>query len=713
MQLAFHITLSNGDTFEWTFAGERLAIGRAPEADLRLGQHTQEMVSWQHLEIVETATGQIVFTDLESTNGTFLNGNRVSAPQPLVVGDLLALGQTGPQIKVLSCQAASAVPAKVAPHLGQHLGQLGELARQHRWLLLGLAALGLLVLFLLAALPPGDETAEPPPGAASDPADPATEPPADPTPPPDPNGLAARAETILRTHCHRCHGQNGSNEGGFNYVLNLDAMLDAGLVVSSEPADSDLWVRMSEAEMPPPDEERRPTPAEISVIESWIRTGAERFYEPVEIEFVRDEVILSILRDDLLQAEARARPFLRYLTLTHLANAGISDDELQTFRNALAKLLNSLSWKRNITNPTAVDDGKTIYRIDIRDYDWSDSVWKDVLAANPYGVTSNLAAAQACRTMTQSALPVVRADWFVFAASQPPLYHEVLQLPRTDRALEEMLKISASRNIQRESVQRAGFVRSGVSQHNRLIERHDSPYGAYWKSYDFGSSNGLQSLFDRPLGPAAALPERWHARAFAHDGGEIIFNLPNGLQGYLLVDSEGNRIDKGPTSIVTDPKQPDRAVVNGISCMSCHYAGIIVKDDEVRANVLQHAAAFPERDVVYAIYPSADTMRAAMEEDRQRFQQAVEALGSRITAQGEPVVNMSLRFQAELDLPLAAAEAGLKPDQLQALIQRQSSLGRQIGTLLLPAGRVKRDVYQDAFPEIIHSHGAAIPFQAR
>ena len=43
---------------------------------------------------------------------------------------------------------------------------------------------------------------------------------------------------------------------------------------------------------------------------------------------------------------------------------------------------------------------------------------------------------------------------------------------------------------------RAGFLKSGVSDHNRLIERHESNYGAYWVSYDFKRVGGgaLQDL---------------------------------------------------------------------------------------------------------------------------------------------------------------------------------------------------------------------------
>src|SRR5207237_1309513 len=84
-----------------------------------------------------------------------------------------------------------------------------------------------------------------------------------------------------------------------------------------------------------------------------------------------------------------------------------------------------------------------------------------------------------------------------------------------------------------------------------------------------------------------------------------IFSLPNGLQGYMLVDAKGKRIDKGPTSIVSDPKRPDRAVENGLSCMSCHARGIIPKADQVRAHALKNARSFAaaELDAVKDLYP--------------------------------------------------------------------------------------------------------------
>ena len=41
-------------------------------------------------------------------------------------------------------------------------------------------------------------------------------------------------------------------------------------------------------------------------------------------------------------------------------------------------------------------------------------------------------------------------------------------------------------------------------------------------------------------------------KAFVHDGGEIIWSLPNGLQAYLLTKASGGLLARGPAAIVED-----------------------------------------------------------------------------------------------------------------------------------------------------------------
>ena len=95
----------------------------------------------------------------------------------------------------------------------------------------------------------------------------------------------------------------------------------------------------------------------------------------------------------------------------------------------------------------------------------------------------------------------------------------------------------------------------------------------------------------------------------------IIFELPNGLLGYFLVDNAGDVIHKGPTGIVRQiaggPQNLQSVIVGGMSCMSCHHAGILKKNDQVRDFVAADTEIFNQiaKSKLAAIYrPVAETM---------------------------------------------------------------------------------------------------------
>jgi cytochrome c553 len=510
--------------------------------------------------------------------------------------------------------------------------------------------------------------------------------------------LAQRVHDMFKANCHRCHGQDGENEGGLNYVVDLRTLVSRNKVVPGKPDDSLVFQRMTAKSrpMPPRSEKVRPTDAEIAALKQWIEDGAPSLESAADDrEFIADADIVQHIHDDLQKVEERSRRFTRYFTITHLYNAGRSEDELQTFRLALSKLVNSLSWERDIEVPRPIDPARTIVRVDLRHYQWTPEVWKRVLGEYPYAVKRAGATARAVYAATDCDMPYARADWFVFAASRPPLYHDILEMPLTDRELERRLAVDADANIRNEKVARAGFNSSGVSSNNRLVERHRSGYGAYWKSYDFANNQDRKNLFAFPLGPSTT------ASSFQHDGGEIIFSLPNGLQGYFLTDARGNRIDKGPTTIVRDDRQPDRAVVNGVSCMSCHAQGMIEKADQVREHVGRNAAGFTPDVVatILALYPPRDRFAALLKEDAERFAAAVKKTGAHLSTT-EPIAALATRYTQELDLPLAAAETGLDVETFLKTLQVSPQLARTLGPLSAPGGTVQRDVYVASFGEL-------------
>jgi mono/diheme cytochrome c family protein len=513
---------------------------------------------------------------------------------------------------------------------------------------------------------------------------------------PEGKALAERAQTVLRSNCYRCHGKDGANEGGFNFALNMEK-LSRTLVTPRNAGRSLLYERVSAGDdnaMPPPGETPRPSPADIATIKSWIDAGAPALPKEKPREFITNDEIVKYIAADIEEAGERSRRFLRYFTLTHLYNAGIPDDELQTYRNAFAKLINSLSWNTSLHVPQALDPARTIFRIDMRKLHWNVQMWEQIEQANPYFLDLQTAEARAASEATDCRMPSIRVDWFVFAASKPPLYHVMLDLPETAAELENLLRVNVAADIDQEQVFRAGFNRSGVSQNNRLIEWHKSPYGSYWKSYDFRGNAGRQNLFEYPMGPGT------DENQFQHNGGELIYTLPNGLQGYLLVNGDGKRIDQGPTDIVSDPKRSDKTVTNGVSCMSCHYAGMIVKSDEVGPAVRAHRKAYSNADAILALYREPGDLTAVFEADAKRFAGAMGKLGiSSLSRGGEPVSAMSQRFEQELDLQLVACEFGLSVEEFLKRLDGSDLMSRRFAALRTPGGVIKRDVFATAFGE--------------
>ena len=69
--------------------GEHTTVGRDPDADIGIDD---EAVSWHHLEI-ESRGGVLMATDLDSRNGTALNGEPLDRARRLRDGDVLTIAE--------------------------------------------------------------------------------------------------------------------------------------------------------------------------------------------------------------------------------------------------------------------------------------------------------------------------------------------------------------------------------------------------------------------------------------------------------------------------------------------------------------------------------------------------------------------------------------------------------------------------------------------
>jgi len=75
-----------GQTF--TVSKDQITIGRSSSNDIAIGD--QEIS--RHHATISWENGQFVIRDMGSSNGTTVNGTRLTAPCPLRTGDLIGLG---------------------------------------------------------------------------------------------------------------------------------------------------------------------------------------------------------------------------------------------------------------------------------------------------------------------------------------------------------------------------------------------------------------------------------------------------------------------------------------------------------------------------------------------------------------------------------------------------------------------------------------------
>ena len=511
--------------------------------------------------------------------------------------------------------------------------------------------------------------------------------------------LAQQAYLIFQQSCLGCHGEQGAFRE--DLLIEHTALIDTKVIVPGNPDASEFYRRLIEDA---PEKPRMPsgqpplTQAALTTIRKWIAAGAPNWEIQNNINFITTDAMLTAIENHLEGLDSFNRPFARYFTTTHLHNAGESTEALRAYRVALSKLVNSLSWGLEIINPQPIDAAETVFYIDLRNYDWDTrNAWSQIEGVYPYAIAfapetqarlleqlTNLRQEMNCE------VPFVYVDWFLATASLPPLYHDLLALPETERELERELGIDVARNLQSAPgirVWRAGTNNSGVSNNNRVVERHTSRYGAYWKSHDFASNTGRQHIFTHPL-------------SFKRDGGEVIFNLPNGLQAYYISDALGNRIDVAPTDIVSNPAASDPAVRNGISCIGCHTEGMKTFEDEVRAGIQRTVNPSYDKAHALRLYVEKVMMDELLWNDTQRFREALEATGG-VFGGIEPIHRFYEVFRGPLDAAHAAASLGLETEVLLAEIRERPSLQRLGLTGLLGQGGIKRDIWTSNFSEIV------------
>lgn len=554
-------------------------------------------------------------------------------------------------------------------------------------------------------------------------------------------GLDARAMKILKSSCAACHTPGKTNGQDFDFILDPLKLIEKGFIDPSEPSKSEILKRISEKsddQMPPKNAAEninRPSEAEKKILEDWIKSLAsiespsdlKRKNIPATVpvhgtgpsaiqpKFAQEKDLVDKAIRFLDTQPAEKHASIRFFSFRNLyqlrkspaalnpnfaKNSDLSDDHI-----ALVKALNSLSWNSDFATMDKVPDSdgllvwvdltslKTMVEGKIKS--WTEErEWKAILKEYRYGYEVEHGPFIDLRNKTGTDMPIIRADWFIANALSPPLYHQLLQIPENEKDLQALLGFDIERNILDGQALRIGFTESKVSTRaNRLIERHSTSNGYYWKSYDFlpstaapGTANAVKSkrlLKEFPTGPRFN-DNKFTETAFDHDGGEIIFSLPNQLQGYMLVQADGTRINEAPQDLVNDSTlvSGSPSIVNGISCITCHSQGMIdPPDDEildgtsVKGDPLDFVRRMHRHD------EGADRLKS----DKDRFLRALSAATKKWnpakdhSSSAEPISRIAKNFNnASLGLAELASELGVEEDYLSNKLLYDSVLKQSV-----------------------------------
>ena len=136
---AYGITLLDAVTGRrYEAAGVRIRIGRGHECEVQVAATPDTTVSRVHAELSVDPSGSLLVRDAASRNGTLVNGERVTTPLPVRLGDRIMLGPGGPVLVVDGLGTAPQLPVarpvarQARPSMARIIGQALATAREER-----------------------------------------------------------------------------------------------------------------------------------------------------------------------------------------------------------------------------------------------------------------------------------------------------------------------------------------------------------------------------------------------------------------------------------------------------------------------------------------------------------------------------------------------------------------------------------------------------
>lgn len=396
--------------------------------------------------------------------------------------------------------------------------------------------------------------------------------------------------------------------------------------------------------------------------------------------------IYELIQSDLARNVDDSR-FLRYVSLSNSLNRGLCGEGLEQDRMALVQALNSLSTEAPLVVPQPIDREAALYRIDIRDFGWDEPVvvagvafedkWEALVEDSAYAVAFEGDIADQLPQFSGTSVPVIQLDALIDSSMVGDLYYALVGVP------ENAFVFFAQLGLDFDEVVRAGTTKSIMSRQDALVQSFDvANAGAfYWSRLDIAQGTGAGVVAD-PL-------------EFPFDLAPALFTLPNGMLGYALFSGQFVRLSE--TGVLFDRSERDGLMKNGLSCSSCHFAGVLPVIDEVLPFAEANPTVFNSdeiEEVQDSFWPQAE-LNERMGRDNRAYKETLTRLGLGGLA-SDPMSSVYRRFDSPVTLDVAAAELGVETD---ALLQQLPQLSQEADPALavLANGSMQRADFDGAY----------------
>jgi hypothetical protein len=312
------------------------------------------------------------------------------------------------------------------------------------------------------------------------------------------------------------------------------------------------------------------------------------------------------------------------------------------------------------------------------------------------GGWTDITAAARLRANSQSIGAILRADYFIAAATRTPAYYDFAGVPATEN---EFLK---SLGVDREVIDRlranagANLIISGVTNKPRRVVWSQGPLGGVYATLDVETVDATRDPIRRPI---------------SADGFQLKFDVsewfavaPNGLWRTALFDAAGRRQNTVPDRVAKDTSDPlgDGIVVPLVSCIRCHReAGLRpFADDQTkllagRVDLLSNDPNIVQRAVEFYDEPR---LQRQMKFDRETYTAAVDRTTGIAPAQLVDVLASVVRNFAYQPIAIdqAAREIGLDAETFRNVL---AATHDPVILLLLENRAVLRGQWESSFAE--------------